>query len=275
MKKKLLLVFGLVLTISTQTIFAQEFQGKAVYLSKTTLDIDFGDRKIPEDQKQRIMKRMKEGMQNTFVLNFNKKASIYKQEEVLEKPTGKNKRGRRFGMMFGGASGKTYKNITTKESIRAVEFFGKSFLIQDPLQNFSWKLENETKKIGKYNCFKATAMVKEVRNPFSSGAKKEVKDILVSVWYTPEIPVSMGPGKYWGLPGLILGVNAGKTQIVCSKIVMNVKEKEEIKAPKKGKKITEAAYEKIVEKKTAEMRERFKNGRGKRGGGNRTIIRGR
>jgi GLPGLI family protein len=46
------------------------------------------------------------------------------------------------------------------------------------------------------------------------------KETIVTAWYTPEIPVNQGPDKYWGLPGLILEVNDGKT-VLCSKVVLN------------------------------------------------------
>jgi GLPGLI family protein len=51
------------------------------------------------------------------------------------------------------------------------------------------------------------------------------KDVTITAWYTPEIPVNQGPENYWGLPGLILEINDGKTVILCSKIVLNPKEK--------------------------------------------------
>jgi GLPGLI family protein len=47
------------------------------------------------------------------------------------------------------------------------------------------------------------------------------KDVTITAWYTPEIPVNQGPENYWGLPGLILEINDGKTVILCSKIVLN------------------------------------------------------
>ena len=50
--------------------------------------------------------------------------------------------------------------------------------------------------------------------------------------------------------------------------MLNLKEKKELKAPKKGKKVTEEEFDEIVEEKTIEMRERFKKGR-QGGGGNR------
>jgi GLPGLI family protein len=41
----------------------------------------------------------------------------------------------------------------------------------------------------------------------------ELPKVTITAWYTPEIPVSQGPEGYWGLPGLILEVNDGKTTI--------------------------------------------------------------
>ena len=81
------------------------------------------------------------------------------------------------------------------------------------------------------------------------------KEINITAWYTPEIPVSQGPDSYWGLPGLILEVNDGKTTILCSKVVMNAKEKVEIKAPSNGKVVTQKEYDETVIKKMEEMSE--------------------
>ena len=81
------------------------------------------------------------------------------------------------------------------------------------------------------------------------------KEITITAWYTPEIPVNQGPESYWGLPGLILEVNDGKTTILCSKVVLNAKEKVEIKAPTNGKVISQKEYDETVVKKMEEMQE--------------------
>src|SRR5690606_18150081 len=81
------------------------------------------------------------------------------------------------------------------------------------------------------------------------------KEILVTAWYTPQIPVNQGPGEYWGLPGLILEVNSGNTTILCSKIEINPTDKTEIKAPSKGKVVTKKEYDIIVKDKMKEMQE--------------------
>ena len=77
-----------------------------------------------------------------------------------------------------------------------------------------------------------------------------------------------GPGEYWGLPGLILEVNAGRTTILCTEIVLNPSEKQAIEAPTKGKEITREKYNETVKIKMEEMRQNFQ-GRGNGGGGRR------
>jgi hypothetical protein len=68
------------------------------------------------------------------------------------------------------------------------------------------------------------------------------------------------------LPGLILEVNDGKTIILCSKVVLNPKEKADIKASTKGKVVGQKEYDETVIKKMQEFRE-MNQGRGGREGG--------
>ena len=72
------------------------------------------------------------------------------------------------------------------------------------------------------------------------------------------------------MPGLILEVKEGQETIVCSEIVLNPKEKIVIEEPTKGKKVTQAQYDKIMDKKSKEMMEKFK---GRRSNGNNVQIR--
>jgi GLPGLI family protein len=141
----------------------------------------------------------------------------------------------------------------------------------------------ESKSIGQYMCFKATASVPtdelewynfswgdlseaNTEAKIDSTAVKiedvEIKTTEVEAWYTLQIPVSHGPGEYWGLPGLILEVSAGNTIILCSKITINPEEKIEIEAPDKGKEITKNDYQATIQEKMLEMR----NNRGRRRG---------
>ena len=279
---------AVLLFFSVSILQAQDFQGKAVYQTKTKMEMDFAGSGIPVDRIKMIKERMKNRLENTYVLTFDKSASIYKKEEKLDQSSGRG--GMRFMMMGGAGLGKYYKNIQAKTLSKESEFSGKNFLIKDNLVAYEWKMEQETKMIGENRCFKATTVIeKPVRNTNirfgrrnnDDEDEKEKEDevekmeqIIVTAWYTLDIPVSHGPGEYWGLPGLILEVNDGRTQIVCTKIVMNPKERTEIKEPKKGKVVSQKEYDEILEVKMKEMRERFGNERKKSGNSGHRIRMG-
>ncbi|MDY0088788.1 MAG: GLPGLI family protein [Flavobacteriaceae bacterium] len=280
-----------VLTVSILGVFsvdAQSFQGMAVYESKTSMgEISAGfrgSREITPEMQKQFEERMKRMFEKTFILHFDQNASVYIEEEKLEQP-GQGSGGMRMAVSMMGGGGTHYKNIRTKDFIIDREFFGKEFLVKDSLPKLEWKLEGETKQIGNYTCFKATAVRAVNQSDFRNfrrrdGDKKEEtektvtdsekkqerstnfmdqwempSEVVVTAWYTPDIPVGNGPENYWGLPGLILEVNDGKTIILCSKIVLNPKEKKEIKAPRKGQVVTEKEYDEIVAKKMKEMQE--------------------
>lgn len=270
-------------------LFAQkDFQGKAYYQSKTSVDISRFERPgMSEDIKKRIAARMKNMFEKTYILTFNKEESIYKEEEKLEAPSQGGGGGRYASMMSSFANGPQYKNVKEVLLLQDQEFFGKQFLIKEPLEKLNWILSGETKQIGKYMCFKATTKKKITAFGFSNfgpprrgeDTKDEAntnkdeekpetpKEIEVTAWYTMQIPVNQGPADYWGLPGLILEINADKTVILCSKIILNPTDKEKIKRPTKGKETTTDEYNEIVKKKTQEMRENFRSGGGRPGGG--------
>ena len=86
----------------------------------------------------------------------------------------------------------------------------------------------------------------------------------ITAWYTPQIPVSAGPNTYYGLPGLILELNAGRTTMLCTEVTISSQEVLEIEEPNKGKEVSREEYIKIVKVKTEELKARFQNrGRGR------------
>ncbi len=277
-------LFTYLLLLSVGFSYAQKnFHGKAVYKSKTSFDMNqWGNRQMSEQQKKRIMERMKNMLEKTYILHFDRVSSLYEEEEKLETPGG------RGGFRFGGfSSGIQYKNTQDKKFVEEREFFGKKFLIEDPSEMPKWEMSGEQKQIGNYLCYKAT-MVKKTdefdwqnmrrrdRNKKKDNKEKKSdsikvrkvtddiempKEILVTAWYTPQIPVSNGPGQYWGLPGLILEINSGKTTILCTEVTLNPKEKKEINPLTKGDEVTRKEYNAIVKKKMEEMREMWRGRR--------------
>jgi len=276
---------------SSINLFAQkDFLGKAYYETKTTIDMSsFGGGQLSEERKKQMAERMKGALEKTYILIFNQSESLYKEEERLEAP--KQGGGMRFAMM-NVSGGAYYKNLKTQQVLQENEFFGKQFLIKDSLPKLDWKLESETKTIGQYICFKATTLIKKssardlsnfMRRPPENEKSKDSSDIIsdennkdkvvVTAWYTPQIPVNQGPDNYWGLPGLILEVSSERTTILCSKIILNPSNKESIRVPSKGKEVTQEEYDAIVKKKSEEMADMFRSRRGggsdSRGGGGR------
>jgi len=289
MKKTI--IYATILFCFSVTLVAQNISGQAYYESKTTVDMDsWGNGQMSEEQKKMIASRMKSYLEKTFILSFSGNESVYQEEEVLE--TGAQGRG--FGMMMKSFSpGVQYKNLETNVLLEEREFFGKEFLIEEEVNTLDWEVTKESKQIGQYIVFKATATKKIDPNDFSMARprrgrdankenvdKKESdstkvkdpmdaieipKEIIVTAWFTPQIPIKNGPAEYAGLPGLILELNYYRTTLLCSKIVMQPKKMEPIKAPTKGKKVTRKEYNEIVKEKTDQMRENFR-GRGNRRG---------
>lgn len=270
MKKSTIACLCLLMSLFTK---AQEFQGKADYFSKRVL-IKIVE-KTKEDAKNSMDAETEKAFQDAikkagekkYTLSFNKTECLYEEQEQLEKPEAL---GISFSVSFSfSGEGKKYLNVKEKKSIVEDEILGKEFLIIEPLEKPDWKLVNETKKIGDYNCFKAELLVpvtEKQRKEYEEFLKKEEikptlfkikepKDKVIMAWYTPEIPVSFGPNNYWGLPGLILEINEEKIIILCSKVTLSNKEKSKIKAPNTGEKVTQMKFDEIKKKKMDSMKD--------------------
>ena len=251
---------------------AQDFTGKAVYKTnrKTGFKIG-GDSNMSEAQKQELEEGFQKMNQKTFILEFDKTTSSYKEEEKLNAPNPQaNLGGMQVISVFGGGgSGSLYfKNLKEKRFVSKTEIMGKTFLIKDSIPNYQWQLTSDTKNIGNYTCYKAS-FSREVENismTVENGETKQTKKsetITTTAWYTPQIPISNGPTIYHGLPGLILEINDGTTTIVCTEIVLNPSEKITISEPDKGKIVSQAEYDKIRDEKNKELMERFQSRDGK------------
>jgi len=249
---------------------SQDFQGKAYYFSKSTMELGKWGATMSEAQKKQIQERLKNRLEKTYILTFNKEESVFKEDEKIDAISGATDS---WGKNF--TPGEQYKNVRSKTLLQKQEFYGKQFLIEDELLSLDWQIGKETKQIGQYLCFKATASIptsdltwydfswnslrkkEEQKTDSINGVAKEpeVEMSNIVAWYSPQIPLSQGPLEYWGLPGLILEVNVGNTTILCSKIIMNPGEKSKIEAPDKGKVVSKKEYQETITAKMQEMRD--------------------
>ena len=230
---------------------------------------------MSEQQKKQMKARFKNFLEKTYTLSFNKSESSFKENVTLDAP---GTSGPSWGRSNG--QGSIYKNLKDKEMIEDVEQFSKRFRIVEEMEFPQWEMSGETKQIGQYLCYKATMVkvdnsidwggifsrrgsnAKKKDSTKANQTKKPVKTQMITAWYTPQIPVSAGPEGYWGLPGLILEINAGRTTMLCTEIIINPEDVVEIKKPSKGKEVSREEYDTMMKVKSEELRERFQNSRG-------------
>ena len=125
------------------------------------------------------------------------------------------------------------------------------FNIVDNIGKLNWKIESETKEILGYQCQKASLHFRG-------------RDFIV--YFSPEIGITDGPLKFFGLPGLILEVVSDDTVAsfhYLAKSISFPKEKLEIKnIYTDKKKIQYAEYIKLYEEKYKESLTRIVNDEG-------------
>ena len=226
---------------------AQATQGEIIYEDKVNIH-----KSLPPEMED-FKAQIPEFRNSKQVLYFTDKETLYTafkessdEDESLSSRDGR----RRMRFMRGRNESKLYSNIEEKLHLEEREFFGKKFLIDGAGESIAWKMTGEQKQVGSYLCQKVTF--------------QDTSRIIVA-WFTPMIPVSAGPGSYGQLPGMILHVDINDGERMITAVEINLKELEEgtIVRPEDGDEVSREEFDKIVEEKTAEMREQF-GGRGGR-----------
>lgn len=245
-----------------EVLTAQDFQGVAIYKSRTQVAMDSSQVKDDAIRKA-LEEQLQLQMQGEYTLRFSRNESLYSENEKLARPQAGPSNG--INITISRSKSELYKDTRSKTYVHQQEILSKPFIIKDSLKIPKWKLVKDKKSIGDYVCYKATLTQNVIEKKYSSETDcltKITSEKTVTAWYTPQIPVNSGPGNYWGLPGLILEVQDGKTSMLCSSITLNPSEKIEIEAPTKGKQVDQETFNTIQEERMAEMRARSDNGKG-------------
>mgnify|MGYP000580554803 CR=1 FL=1 len=188
-------------------LLSAQNEGKIIYNETVKFEID-----LPEGQEHmRDMLPTEQTAQK--VLYFTAQESLFKDfdaaedgdDEVIEHASEDGNM--QIKMVIARPEYRAYRNMETGESVTYQEFFGRKFLIKGDSKKLAWKMGGQQKKCGDYICMNAT---------FQDSTRT------LEAWFTPQIPVSIGPG-YGDLPGLILEVNIndGERTIVASKVDLN------------------------------------------------------
>ena len=137
------------------------------------------------------------------------------------------------------------RNFNDMTIFDIIKLLGKVYIIEDTLRPQSWKILNDIKDVAGHICM----------NAYWVDTLKQQK---VTAWFAMDMPVSGGPERFCGLPGMILevDVNDGAMLITADKIEMKSLTTE-MDLPKKikGKRIHEDDYFRILKKHMDDRKE--------------------
>lgn len=216
--------------------FAQIQAGEIEYTETIKLKID-----IP-DATEEMLKMIPTERKNPKILAFNANQSLFKNGEEKTEPEelSHSEGDMQFNFKMVQPDNRLFLDIENGKTTESTEFFGRFFLIEEALPERDWKFAKDKKMILGYECYKAY-LVDTART--------------VEVWYTPQIPVPVGPSEFNGLPGAILEVNIdnGERSYVATGIKTGEPEAKKLEKPSKGKSVTREELKKIRDEKMKEM----------------------
>jgi GLPGLI family protein len=108
---------------------------------------------------------------------------------------------------------------------------GEIFIFRDTLPRIAWHIKGDAKDISGFSCIAAAG---------------EFGGRVYDVWFTPEIPVGLGPYKLSGLPGMILEAASRDGKVKYSFMSYRSPCEREIKRPVEGREMTWSEFERHV-----------------------------
>ena len=217
-------------------------QGEIHYTTKVNMHAN-----LPDDDNGRMIREMTPEFQEMHhTLLFTSDESLFQSKIVDEEAnTFEQEDGDvQIQIEMAAPDEKIYTDIKNGLIVEQRDLMGKRFLIKDSIRQYDWRLLEDRKIVMGINCQKA-ALYQETDT--------------IEVWYTTEIPISTGPAGFGGLPGLIIQVRMdhGLMEITATKYIKRTIEKKEIKAPTKGKVVTDKQFRELEEKKLKELQEQY------------------
>jgi len=241
MKKLLTLAFVSFSLLSR----AQQTSGLITYEQTLSLAIE-NTKDMPEGLADMLSKPQK----TEKVLFFSASAALYENKEKDNKDQSEEltEGDMKINISRAAPEEKTYLDLQAKKEIAEKDLMGRKFLVTGPLNTLSWKMTGRQKKILDRSCMEAFADKGEGDS--------------VTVWYTPDIPVSAGPETLSGLPGMILEAHIGKhLHLLATRIEEDPSGGKKIKEPAKGKKITAEEFERLAKEKSEELKKQYGAGK--------------
>lgn len=236
----LLIAFICFLVVGTNQLRAQALEGTIRYLrtqnwAKMMSSVDY----ISKNQRDRQMYMWgtRSEWKSYTLLHFNATESKYEDSEEAAEPGDESWSNRKetFFMKRNFKDNMLYDGIT---------LLGKTYLIHDTIVPPAWKIMNDLKEVAGHICMNAS---------LNDTLRKQN----TIVWFALDMPVSSGPERFIGLPGIILEVDINNGALIMTADKIDLKPLTiELDTPAKikGKKIDMTEYMNLVEKQINERK---------------------
>lgn len=225
MKYIILILFlfsGILVTAQPTFIYS----GRIEFERKTNQHIDLdGENEWMLEMKKQIPKFVTD----VFELVFSSDVSVYKL--ASENPDNK--------YMWGGKPSTTdivIQNHTSRQLSIQRDVFEQTYLLQDSLRNFQWRITEEKREIAGFDCRKAVTRICD--------------SVYIVAFYTDQIPVSSGPESFGNLPGMILGLAVPRLSITwfATRVELTTPTAQKLQPTLKGKKANWIKYNADLQK---------------------------
>ena len=241
---------------------AQVTEGKVIY-ERTSEVTSFSRMGGSSEVETKVNKDV-----STYQLLFNNKHALL---EVLPDMNQMANDDNNRVIRIGASQGRVFTDLENSRTLTESELAGSSYLVEGEPRTLNWKLTAESKTILGYKTQKAVGkdyVVSRVPT-MENGVMKMVErgdSVEVVAWYTTAIPVQAGPDFPSQLPGLILELKLENGKEVYTATEVSKKyNAAALKAPTKGKRITESDFEKEMAKVRESMNDMLKErGRNRR-----------
>ena len=212
--KKSSLILSIVILLITVKLSAQSFNATAKYSIKLAEDTFFFDGTLNINDKETL-----------FSFKKNKKKKWLRE----------NMQAFQSQVIYTDISGyQVYKKIASKKSLVRAFCRQKEAIIYEDKIELQWKLGNLEKEIGGLICRDASVTFR--------GREYEA-------WYTLAVPVSAGPWKFSGLPGLIVSVSDKTGEVaIFLKSLNQTSNENDIPKIAKGEKMTIIEFNECLDK---------------------------
>ncbi len=214
MKKIIITAFALfsIAVTNAQEVFI--VKGKIEFERKTNIHKNLQNDSWGETMKKTLPQHKVE----YFDLYFDNNKTIYKPGREVQGPKVPD-------WVNGPANDNiVFNDLQEQKFVSQKAIFEGTYLIQDSLRKYNWKVSPDTRTIAGFECRKATTIIMD--------------SVFIVAFYTDQIVTHGGPESFTGLPGMILGLaipRMNTTWFATKLEAIEVKETD-LAAPKKGKK---------------------------------------